>query len=444
MKRNTILLIVLAALVGLAFYAKQGKTARLTTATANVKQRTLLLPDLPVNDIKKIRIREGDQQVNLGFTGGKWTVAERNQYPASFDKISRALISLKDMKTTGGQPVAKEDLASLKLLEQQGESKESAGLQIDLMNDKSETLTSFIVGENVKTSGGVSAGSFSGPEEPRFVRITKEEGTAWLVSESFSEFRPNPADWLDKSFVDVRKLKSAQIADFWGAERKDENSEFTLMEPKNGDELDTAKAGSLATLLSNPTFNDILPKDKVTPEFMKNAIGAKLTTFEDFTYDVRLLDVKEPGKEGESKYYLTVSVAASIPGARTPDKDEKEEDKKKKDEEFAAKKKELEEKLAKEKSLEGSVFEVSNYTVSTLLKKRGEILRDKNPVPPAPEGGSPRVEPEPAATAPDPVTPPAEIENPKSDSPPAVKTDAAKTTPAKPVEKKKKPAAKKP
>ncbi len=423
MKRNTLLLIVLAALVGVAYFAQQGKTARLTTATASVKKRALLLPDLAVNDIKKIRIREGDKQVNLGLADGKWSVAERNNYPASFDKIRRALTSLQDLKIAGGQPISKDSLASLKLLSLDDGSAENTGLQFDLMNEKGETLASFIVGKGIESSGGASADSFSGPEEQRFIRVAKEDGTAWLVSEGFSELKPNPQDWIDKSFIDVRKLKSVQIASFWGAERKDENSEFTLMEPKNSDELDTAKAGGLANLLSNPTFNDILPKDKGTPEFMKGAITAKLTTFEDFNYEVRLLDVKEPGKEGESKDFLTFSVSANIPSERTPEKDEKEEDKKKKDEAFTSRKKELEEKLAKEKSLEGWVFEVSNYTVNTLLKKRSEILRDKTPAPPVPEikdtaptgavpASAPSPEPEPIQAPPSAVKKPADNKKP--------------------------------
>src|SRR5205823_1382755 len=112
-----------------------------------------------------------------------------------------------------------------------------------------------------------------------------------------------------KAFVDVRSLKSAQItaaapADSWGAERKDENSEFTLMEPKKGDELDTAKASGLGYLLSKPNFNDVIPKDKVTPDFMKGAISTKLSTFENFTYDLKLLEKKASTPEGESKAYV--------------------------------------------------------------------------------------------------------------------------------------------
>lgn len=445
MKRNTLLLLILAVLVGAAVFIQQGKNRRLTTASASVKMRALLLPDLPVNDVRKIRVREGDKQVNLAMTGGKWTVAERSNYPASFDKISRALMSLRELKIAGGQPVKKADLASIKLLGPEDGGADSTGMLVELMNEKGDTLASFIAGKTVETTGGASAGSFSGPGEQRFVRVPKDEGTAWLVSDTFSEFQPAPQDWVDKAFIDVRKLKSASItapqaSDSWGGERKDENAEFTLMEPKGGDELDTAKASGLSYLLSNPTFTDVVPKDQATPDFMKGAVAARLSTFEDFVYDVKVVEKKEPakdGKEPEAKDYLTVSVSANIPKERPPVKDEKEEDKKKKDEEFAARKKELEEKLAREKAVEGWIFEVSNYTINTLLKKRSEILRDKPKPPPTPEiklpapGTPPTPAPAtaPPAASPPPATAPAPAEKKIEPAKPAAERKPSETKP---------------
>jgi hypothetical protein len=435
MKRNTILLIVLAALIGIAMIAQQRKTKRLNTATASVKDRALLLPDLPVNDIKKIRIREGEKQVNLGVNEGKWTVAERSGYPASFDKISRTLINLRELKIAGGQPVSKESLGTMKLLGPDDGSAENTGLEVNLMNDKGESLSGFVAGKTVETTGGASSGSFNGPGDQRSVRVLKEDGVAWMVGDTFSDFTPNPADWLDKKFIDVRKLKSVQItapnaADSWGAERMDENAEFTLMEPKNGDELDTAKAGGLASLLSNPSFTDVLPKDKATPDFMKGAITAKLDTFDGFHYNVKLLEKKEAGKESETKDYLTVNASADLPKERKPEKDEKEEDKKKKDEEFEKNKKELEDKLAAEKNSDGWVYEVSSYSVTALLKKRSEVLREKPKAPPTPEIKVPA--PGAAAAAPS----PAGGRKPISVTTPPVSIEDAKPAPAKPEEPK--------
>lgn len=459
MKRNTLLLLVLVVLLGAAFFVQQGKNRRLSTATASVKTRTYLLPDLPVNDIKKIRVRESGKQVSLAFTDGKWSVAERSGYPAAFDKISRTLMGLREAKIASAQPIAKDDLGTVKLLGPDEGPADSTGLQVDFMNDKGELLTSLVAGKTVETTGGASSGSFSGPGDPRFVRIVKEDGTAWQITEGLGEFTTAPADWVDKGFIDIRKIHTVQVTapntpDSWGAERKDENSEFTLMEPKNGDELDTAKAGSLAYLLSNPTFTDVLPREQATPDFMNGAVTAKITTLEGFTYDVKLLEKKGDSPNAEAKDYLAIAVSADIPKERTPEKDEKEEDKKKKDEEFAANKKQLETKLAKEKAAEGWIFEVSSYTVSTLLKKRSELLRDKTKTPATPEGAPPLPDstpptPEPApAPVPEPAPKPEKqpaMEDKKPEKPAATKESPkappTKPAPAKPAsEKKTKPA----
>ncbi len=411
MKRNALLLILLAALIGITIAVNQSKQKRLHSAYADVRTREFLLPELSagdtINGIRKLRIREADKQVNLALTDGQWRVAERSNYPAAFDKITRTIISLQQMKIAGTQPVGKSSYGSVKLLASGEGTPESTGMNVEMMNDKGDLISSLIAGETTKSSGGASSGSFNGAGEQRLVRIPKESDTVWLINDALSEIQTAPQEWIDKSFFDVRKLISVEITaatptDSWSAFRKDENSEFKFPDNAMGDELDTAKVGSLVTLLSNPTFTDVLPKDKATPEFMKNAISAKLHTFEGFHYEVKLLEIKEGGKEAEPKDYITVSVTAEFPKERAPEKDEKEEDKKAKDEAFAANKKTHEEKLEREKKYEGWIYEVSNYTVSTLLKKRSEILREKPKAPPTPQIKIPQ----PGISLPQPEKPP--------------------------------------
>jgi hypothetical protein len=274
----------------------------------------------------------------------------------------------------------------------------------------------------MKSSGGANSSSFNGSAEQRFVRVpsNKADGdTVWLINDVFYDIQATPQEWLDKGFFDVRQLKDVSITDShpedsWAAQRKDENSEFTLADAKKpGDELDTSKVGTLNNLLSQPTFTDVLTKDKITPDFMKDARTVKIDTFENFHYLIKVVEKKEPGAN-EPKDYLTMSVTANLPKERKPEANEKAEDKKKKDEEFAAKTKELEAKLAKEKGYEGWTYEVANYIVSTLTKKRSEVLRDKAsppatpkitlPKPAAPEP-APAPAPKPAASTPPPAAP---------------------------------------
>lgn len=436
MKKPTTLLLILAVLTGFAWYYNQNKTKRVNSASlVGAEMRALLFPELPINDVRKIRIREGKSQVTVAVQDNQWRVTERDNYPASFDKIHRTLMGLRELKIAGKLSVGKGALADLQLVAPGEIATGRTGLSVELMNEKGDVIASVIAGKNVESSGGASSGQFmGGPGQQRFVITNnpKDKDTVWQVGEGLEELQPQPQEWLDKAFLDVRQIKSAAVTspnatDSWTALKNDENSEFILGEPKNGDELDTAKATGLNSVLSTATFTDILPKEKVTPDMFKGAITAKLTTFEGFTYDVKLLEQKG-ASEGDSKVLFSYTVSANINKVRNPEKDEKPEDKDKKDKEFAANVKQLEDKLAKEKKAEGWVFEMSNYVVTTLLQKRSELIREKAPAPAAPSINLPGLPKNPAG-----ASNAAPAREPISVTTPPVSIDSIKPMPAAPA-----------
>jgi hypothetical protein len=256
------------------------------------------------------------------------------------------------------------------------------------------------------------------------------------VEDNFYELGADPKDWVDKSFLDVRGVASAEItratpAESWKAERRNADAPFTLVNAAPGEELDTAKADGLSNVLSGATFVDVLPKKQVTPEFMKGAVQAKFVTFDGFTYDISAMLKNPTGADVSERVYIRVKVSADIPKERKAPAGETPEEKKKADGEYATKKKSLEDKLAKEKAFEGWVYEVPNYTVGITLKKRAEVLRDKQPAAsePAPGGPFPNGISIPRV-APGPIKPPDSLQPPS----PAATPPAATAPPAKPTE----------
>ncbi|CAN5679368.1 hypothetical protein BH11VER1_BH11VER1_16410 [soil metagenome] len=394
MKKPVILLLILAGLIVFAFFYQESRAKNMNSARlSGVKSREYVFPNLAVSNIRKIKVREGAKQVTLSISGDRWTVAERNDYTASFDKIKRAVESLAGLKVTSKQSIGKSALGEIKLLAPGEGTPEQAGLQVELLNDKDEIIATLIAGQTINSTGGSSSGNMmGGPGEQRVVRTLKDENTVWTIGDSLYELQPDAGEWLDKAFLDVRALKSVQVtapdaADSWSASRADAQGEFALIDAKAGEALDAAKASGIITVLANATFTDVLPKDQATPDFMKDAVTATLTTFEDFTYQVKVQQKKAEGGE-EPKCYVSVIVGAEIPKERKPEPGEKDEDKGKLNEEFAFKKKTLEEKLAAEKALEGWVYDISSYSVNALLKKRSELLADKQPSA-NPAGGAP-------------------------------------------------------
>jgi hypothetical protein len=403
MNKTVILLIILAALIGYYFYHESRVQDRQSTANTGAPLREHVVPDLRTRDkdVRAIHVREKDKQVHLPLVNGVWTVAERSGYPASFSKIERTVQHMADMAVKGRTVIKPSVLGEVKLLVP-GEAEESqTGLYVEMLDEKGGKVAAIVAGETITSSGGASANSgnmFGGPGNLRYVRVigADDKDTVWSAEDNFYEYATDPKDWIDKSFIDVQKVKTAEVtapnaADSWKAERKDEASPFTLVNAPAGEELDTAKA-TLDSVLSAASINDVLPKDKVNETLMKDAFKAKLTTFEGFTYEITAL-----GKKEGTDAYVTVKVSADIPKERKAPADEKPDDKKKNDAEFEAKKKASEEKLAKEKGYEGWVFEVPGYNMNVLLKKRSEVLRDKQ-APPAPgpeagSGGTPRTGP---------------------------------------------------
>jgi hypothetical protein len=446
MNKIILLLAVLAALVGAVIYQQKDRKSRLSSgARKGVEMRELLLPALDVNSVQKIRVKDEKSEVNVALNGTTWTVAERGGYEASFDKISRALLALKEQKNTRKQIVGKESWGKIGVQPPGEPNAYGIGTLVELMDDKGNLKKSLILGANVNSSGNANASPFGGSNE-RMIRIPDDGDTIWVVGNTFSDLETKPDSWIEKAFFDVQKLKSVEVTaakpeDSWKATRENADAtEFSLEGAKPGEKLDNGKI-NLASLLSAPTFNDVLTKDKAA-ETMKGAVKARLVTFDGFTYEVQTVKQKVADAD---KYYLAVAVSADIAKERAPVKDEKAEEKKKNDEAFAEEKKKKEEKLANEKKLAGWVYEVTEYTVSSLLKSRTEVLAAPEnkedaapPAPGAPASGLPDVSKmleglKPAAAPP--AFPPASPlpEAPKTEIKPAPAPDANPVTGEKPA-----------
>jgi hypothetical protein len=394
MKKIIILLVILAAIVGIAFYKIKDRHTHLHTSAVGIKMRELLFPDFDINGIRKVRVKQDKAETTLVVQNDTWVVQERGGYPLDKEKLQTALLSLKYEKVKAGRRIGKDSWGKVGVNSPENATTFGAGTLVELFDDKDALKYSFVLGGQVNSSGGSNNDQmqmFGGPKGNRFIRIQGED-TIWEINDQLPDLVTKPDAWLAKAFIDVQKLKSVEVTaakpeDSWKAARADESADFILEGAKPGEKIDAGKV-SLGTLLSSPTFNDVLSKDKAA-ETMKGAVKAKLVTFDGFTYNIQA--VKLTGQGGGDKYYLAVSVSAEIPKERPAVKDEKPEDKKKNDEAFAEEKKKMEEKLANEKKFEGWVYEVTEYTVSSLLKKRAEILAVPPPAnqqPPAANGNT--------------------------------------------------------
>lgn len=406
MNKVLLLVIVLAALVGASIFVKKNRESVVNRGVqqgADLRER--LLPDLNVNSIREIRVRTGEESVSVKKSDAQWVVTERDNYPASFEKIGRALVELSEQEISTKRVIGESAWSEINVdLPTEGE--EETGKLVELVGEDGEVAYSFVLGDTVNTSGGRSSASpFGGGSNERFVRIPDDGNTIWGVNNAFYEFETSPEMWVNKDFIKVADIQSVEVKtpdpkELWKAERKDKDGEFTLVGAAAGQSLDTSKV-ALGALLTSPTFNDVHGKAKAA-ELLKDAAEATITTFDGFTYKVKAAKVDQ---DGSSKYHMSVAVSAKLPEKREAPEDESEEDKKKADAQFETQKKTLQTKLEKEKAMAGWVYEVSEYTINNLLKKRSEIVTSDagEDAAPAPSTGSPvgvpGLGPTPGATA---------------------------------------------
>lgn len=434
MKKLLILLVVLGGLVGFAVYYQNEQNRTLNTAaTRGVRQREYLLPDLRIEALRKFILKDDKNTVTIAVSDDlkSAVVAERAGYPASMDKLSTTMSDLREQKISSKVQIGKTAWAKNKL-KAPGDGTEGIGTQVEMKDGADKALATLILGDNTDISGTNNPNPMMGGTSQRLVRTLEDGETIWQVSNTFFDLEAKAENWIDKSFIDVQKIREIAVTapnadDSWTINRaKETDTDFVLVTSQAAESLDNAKV-SASSLLSSPSFNDVSPKDKAAG-LLKDATKVRITTFDGFTYDIQ---VAKQSKDGGDKYHMNVNVSADIPKARTPVKDEKEEDRKKADEAFAADKKSREEKLAKEQKFAGWVYEVSEYTVNNLLKKRSEIV--KLEVPKAPDAAKPSA-PVPAsqpaaggsASAPIPVPQPAQI---APAAPPAPNPAAAASKP---------------
>jgi hypothetical protein len=369
-KKHLLVLLAVAVVVGLAgVYFQISQYAGWNDS----KTDRTVYQNLAVNDVTKIELRSAPASVTLEKKGDEWGVTERGGYPADFTKIRDLIKLIWGLKAGQETQIGPSQLGRLKLLTP-GQGAD-AGIEIDLKATKD--IASLIIGKSVERSNATTGSPATG----RFVYNPAVKDRVYLVSETFFSVDPvSVGAWLDKTFIapgDLREIDQAAWSNNpgWKVVRKDPKAEWQLADSQPGENLDKSLAETFSTFA--PTFVDVRPLS-VSPDEsgLKDPFKVTVKTFDGFTYDLLL------GKEGPEKArYLQLSVSADLTSVRTPDPNEKADEKKKKDEEFDQKLKSLKERLEREKRFEKWVYLVPEYSLEQILKRRNEILAKAIPSP---------------------------------------------------------------
>lgn len=383
-KQLTILLVLLVALgaAGLIIYKKGNADRRSGQPSLGKK----VLENLPVNDVAQITIKQGTNELNLVKKNDLWRVRERGDYAANFNDISDFLIKARDLKVLRSEQVGPSLLPRLELVAGAGTN---SATTVDLKDQNAKSLASLLLGKkqlekSTRPSPMGDMGEQSWPNG-RFVKLASSDIVA-LVAEPLANLEPKPEQWLDKTFFRVEKPKAISVAfpaetNSWKLTRESESAPWKLADAKPGEDLDATKASGVGSPFGSASFNDITVGAKPEDVGLDKPTVVTVETFDDFTYTVKV------GARVNDTATLTVAVAAQLPKERVAGKDEKPEDKAKLDKEFQEKITKLQEKLAQEKAFEPWVFQVSSWSVDSVLKARSDLMAEKK-AEPAADGGT--------------------------------------------------------
>ena len=386
-----ILLIVAAAVVRLR--DSDGTVTKMQRADGET-----FLKEFPAEQVAKIELKGAKDTTTLVRKDGKWTVAERGNYPAKPGGVQEFLRTLTEVKVTQGIECEPSFLPRFGM-DAAASKEEDRGIEAVFSNDAGSEVAKVNFGKNVQAAGDPMS-MMGGGTSGRFVHNAADTSGVYKISEIFPSLSTDPKTWLDPQFIQVEKIKSISLSPgakpeeiAWKLVRSDENAEFTLEGAKEGETVDTAATGPLKSLFSYVRYDDVANPDEVAE--IGNAVETrtvKIETFEGFNYTLKLTPT-QPKKDQtatpdspapEEMFLMTVDVNAEIPAERKKDEKETPEDAKAKDTAFTERKAALEKRLATEKALAGRTFKVTLATVQPLIKERDALIKK----PDAPAAGN--------------------------------------------------------
>jgi hypothetical protein len=375
-KQLLVVLVLLAALGGVALFLNSRSTASWSSASTTSGNKVL---DFPLNDVTQATIKDKNAELSLVKKDDVWGVKERADYPADFEKVSALLRKLWELRPVQDVKVGPSQLSRLELTAP-GQGPDS-GTLIDLKGEGDKRIEGLLLGKKHLRNPDQPPDEGGGMAMGRYVMAEDGSNRVYLVADTFDEIVSTPSQWLSREFIKVDKPKSITVTGTGpGVNYKvihdGPTSPWKLVDPKPGEELDGSKVAAVSSQFASPSFTDVLPPDAPASETgLDKPSTVQIETFDGFVYDIRI------GKLKDQSYPAMISVKADLPKERTPGADEKPEDKAKLDQEFQTKQKQLSDKLAAEQKLSSRTYLLMKPTVEQVLKERTSLMVEKKASP---------------------------------------------------------------
>jgi Domain of unknown function (DUF4340) len=374
-KRYAAILVLLAVIVGAAaLFTRQHEQSAQPALAAQFGQP--LLKKLKANEVASIVIRAPKATLTLTKKDNRWTVAEKNGFPADLDKVRKLVVNAIELRIGQVEPIGAKDRAHFDLLDPAKVAPDSAGLATALTFKAADgrTLAELLVGKKYykRTPSGSSA---TAPADGRYVMLPDNPKQVFVVSDPLRLASAFSAVWISKDGFAVHRLKTltVKLADGGGykIERSSESVPWKLAQDARGARLDASKANAAVYDLANVAIDDVATGGNAQAYGFDHPTLVTATTFDGLTYILRI------GRLLIDRYPLHVEIDGTPRRELTLPKDLKPAAKTAHEKSFAMEMSRLNERVAREKTLSSYVLLVAKSRFTELLKKESELLQQK-------------------------------------------------------------------
>lgn len=331
--KNLLVLIVLAVVLAIVAVKTSDNGSK---SSPNVIGKPVF-PDLVADDVEKIVITSAEGTTTVARVNDIWSVPDRFNYPADFNKLKDYILKFTDMKIGQIMKLDEKQKAAMKLTP-------ATGTRVDLVGKNNATITSILIGEARMRKPAGEMAEYGGYPDGQY--ISPDNGkNIYLVSAALSELPLNAKNWLDPDLLNVMSSDIKEIS-ITGPDRKDtklirkkDNTGFELDGISTNEVTVDSKMYSLESALSYMKLDEV-----ADPSLNSEATGLdKPTVFKATTHKGEFFTVKLGKKKDGTDYRFCKFETALIPAEKQPDA--KDENEKKKMEEAAKARKELEDKI---------------------------------------------------------------------------------------------------
>ena len=344
-----VLLLLLAVMGGGALLVQRQSASQKPSDATSLGQP--LLKGLQAAEIASIAIREPKASLTLQRKENGWTIAERDGFPADFDKVRGFVLKAIELKIGQSEPIGEKDRARLNL--------DASGTAVDFLGADGKPLRQLVLGRKYFKNEPENPARAAG--DGRYVALPGDEKRVLVIADPLAQASTKSGDWISKAGIAAELVKSLEVrypdGATWIIERSGDNADWKLAGARSDEKLEVTKANAAAYTFSRIELADVASKD-VKPETtgLDKPTLVTAATLDGLTYVLRI------GKlEGENHY-----ASIAVTGDAKPEGKDAEERLKK-----------LNERLPREKALAEHVVLIPKSRLGDILKKRSELLEKK-------------------------------------------------------------------